>query len=85
MQLYFSGRFDRAFHKLTRKDKGLVDRVTKILDLLRKNPFHPSLKLHKLEGTDEYSVSVNYNLRLIFKWEDSNIYITNIGSHEEVY
>lgn len=52
--------------------------------LFRKNPFHPSLRLHKLKGKLDglWSISVDMKYRIIFKpLENGVILFVSIGMH----
>ena len=52
--------------------------------LLKENPFHPSLRLHKLKGKLKgmWSISIDKKFRLIFKPQgDGKILFINIGVH----
>ena len=54
-------------------------------ELLRFNPFHPSLKTHKLHGSfsNLYAISVNYQYRIVFRFINKNIvYFYDIGTHD---
>jgi mRNA-degrading endonuclease YafQ of YafQ-DinJ toxin-antitoxin module len=61
----------------------------KTLQLVELNPFHPSLRLHKLKGrhSDLHSVSINlsYRITIEFLIEGRTIIPVAIGSHDEVY
>ncbi len=52
------------------------------------DPFHPSLRLHPLQGKlkDLHSVSIDmqYQISIEFYIEDSKIIPVNIGTHDEV-
>jgi len=54
-----------------------------------KNPYHPSLKLHKLEGrlSSLYSVSINilYRITIDFIFKKDDIIIINVGTNDEIY
>jgi len=67
----------------------LLGQYEKTLKLLELNPFHPSLRLHRLSGSlsDLHSVSINisYRITLEFLIDDGKIVLVNVGSHEEVY
>jgi mRNA-degrading endonuclease YafQ of YafQ-DinJ toxin-antitoxin module len=56
---------------------------------LELNPFHPSLRLHRLSGSlsDLHSISINisYRITLEFLIEDGKIILVNVGSHDEIY
>ncbi len=63
----------------------IADKLEKKKKIFRQNPFHPSLKTHKLKGRlkDYYSFSVNYSYRVIFKFMDEGkALFVNIGTHE---
>lgn len=56
----------------------------KVEILFKENPFHPSLRLHKLQGKLEglWSISVDKSYRIIFKVEkDGVILFISIGRH----
>lgn len=61
--------------------------------LLQNDPFHNSLKTHKLKGVldGSWACSVDYDLRIIFDFvknpdtKETEILLIDIGSHEEVY
>ena len=61
----------------------------KTLTLLEIDPYHPSLRLHKLGGKLEgvYSISINISYRIIIEFiiNDDIIVPINIGSHDDVY
>lgn len=75
--------------KFFKKHPDLLDKYSKTVTLLEVNPFHPSLRLHKLQGKQReyHSVSIDINYRIIIEFivKDSEIIPINIGSHEEVY
>jgi len=63
------------------------------LRLLVKDPFAPQLETHKLKGklSGSWACSVDYDLRIIFdfvkseKQKEYDIFLIEIGTHEEVY
>lgn len=67
----------------------LIPQYEKTLKLLELNPYHPSLRLHRLKGPlhDLHSVSINigYRITLEFLIDDGMIIPVNVGSHDEVY
>jgi len=85
--------FKRSFKRLVKKNPQLQDRILAVLELLGNDPFHPSLKSHKLTGKLEglWSCSVAYDCRIIFAFKNDEetgndlIVLTDIGSHDEVY
>ena len=75
--------------KFLKKHKDLKERYCKVITLLEIDPYHPSLRLHKLSGKLEmlHSVSLNmqYRITMEFTIEEGKIIPVNIGTHEEVY
>ena len=63
------------------------------LKLLSGNPFHPSLKTHKLKGklSGAWACTVEYDCRIIFDFQNNSdtgekeILLIDVGSHDEVY
>ena len=79
--------FIKKAHKLLKKYPELDPKLSKVLDLLQKNPFLRSLKTHSLTGKlkGKYACSLSSKLRIVFNLSDNNIHLLNIGSHDEVY
>ena len=75
--------------KFCKRHPDLLGQYEKTLKLLELNPFHPSLRLHRLSGSlsDLHSISINisYRITLEFLIEDGKIILVNVGSHDEVY
>ena len=84
-QLVFSSAFERQLKKLVRKNPKLKNKASKVLKLLRKNINHPLLKLHKLSGENNWSVSVGHSIRLVIHLEKNKIFCLRVGTHDEVY
>ena len=86
MKVLVSPYFKRKYRKLAKKDRSLSRVLDKKISLFKRNKNYPSLRLHKLEGkTEEWSISIKGNLRIIFKYVKEGIYITDIGPHDQVY
>ena len=75
--------------KFAKRHPDLLAQYEKALKLLKLNPFHPSLRLHRLSGSlsDLHSISINisYRITLEFLIEDGKIILVNVGSHDEIY
>ncbi|MDQ1340109.1 MAG: toxin HigB [Campylobacterota bacterium] len=85
-------RTDEYFKKLKKfikKHPDVLDRYIKTIELLEVDPFHPSLRLHKLEGKLRvyHSVSINMKYRVVIDFiiKDKEIIPIDIGAHDEVY
>ena len=56
------------------------------LDMLTKNPQHPSLRNKTIKGTiDTWEFSINKNYRCIYRKEQEEIYILAIMKHEDAF
>ena len=75
--------------KFFKKHPNLLDRYEKTIKLMELDPFHPSLRLHKLKGllAEYYSISISMQYRIIIEFviEDKQIILINIGTHDKVY
>lgn len=87
MNIYPSKGFLRAYKKIIKRKPNLKEKIKSKTKLFELNPLHPSLKLHKLRGKqiDNWSISVEEDLRLIFTYVPDGIILIDIGKHEEVY
>jgi mRNA-degrading endonuclease YafQ of YafQ-DinJ toxin-antitoxin module len=87
--LVFTPSYTRRAAKFIRKHPALLQPYRKTLELLELNPFHPSLRLHKLKGPldDLHSVSItlSYRITLEFLIAGKTMIPVNVGPHDEVY
>lgn len=72
-----------------KRHSDLIRAYEKTLLLLEKNPLHPSLRLHRLEGKLKHlhSVSINMKYRVTLELiiQEEEIILIDIGSHDQVY
>jgi addiction module RelE/StbE family toxin len=66
--------------------------IENTLRLLAQDPFAPRLETHKLKGklSGSWACSTGYDLRIIFDFvkkekQEDNIFLIEIGTHDEVY
>lgn len=85
LRLRLTDSFEREFVKITKGNATLKKKVVKTLYLVTQNPKHPSLRLHKLEGENYWSISVNMSVRILVLFESDIVYTYHIGKHEDVY
>ncbi len=54
------------------------------IELFEQDPYNSSLKTHKLHGRlkDDYSFSVNYSYRIIFRLPRDEALFLEIGTHD---
>lgn len=72
--------------KLKKRYPDLPVLIDNIVALYLENPRNSKLKLHKLSNENNYwSMSLKYDLRLLFTFKQDEIIIVDIGSHDEVY
>ena len=88
-RIVFTESYDKKARKFIKLHPELFPQYVKTLELLESNPFHPSLRLHKLKGRLKqlHSVSINIAYRIILEFilKDDMIIPIDIGSHDEVY
>jgi mRNA-degrading endonuclease YafQ of YafQ-DinJ toxin-antitoxin module len=79
--------FDRAVRDLLRKFPHYGDKISKVIDTLKKDIFDPSLKTHKLHGKlkNLYACWVSYDQRIIFSFSNNRVTLITIGSHDQIY
>ena len=77
----FTHRFQKHFKPLAAQEK---KQLMKKLQLLAKNPAHPSLRTKRIQGTDDlFESSVNMDIRIIWHFENNEMIILgDIGHHD---
>ncbi len=88
-ELIFTQKYEKKAKKFFKKHPELKEKYKKTINFMQINPNHPSLRLHKLQGSLQnfYSVSIDMSYRIVidFVIVDKKIFLIDIGSHEEVY
>jgi len=88
-RLIFPAPYQKKEKVFLRKHPNLRERYFKTLRLLEQDPFHPSLRLHplqgKLTGLHSASMSMQYRITLELEVRHNEIVLINISSHGEVY
>ena len=88
-KLVFPDSYIRRARKFLKKHPEIHGQYRKALELFEFNPYHPSLKLHSLQGnlSGLSSVSINISYRIVLELiiEGNEILLINIGKHEQVY
>ncbi len=84
MRVTASSRFLRKAKKLREPRPSLLRAA---LRRFAADPQDPLLHTHKLKGdlSDYWSFSVDDDLRVLFRWHGENVFLVNIGTHDEVY
>ncbi len=88
-KLVFTESYTRRAIRFIRKHPEVRQHYEKTLQLLELDPFHPSLRLHKLKGRlselHAVSITLSYRITLEFLIEGRTIIPVAIGSHDDVY
>ncbi len=93
-QLAWSPKSLRAFKRMVRQNPQLRPLIEETLEQLVEDPFHPTLKTHKLSGefAGIWACSINYSCRILFEFvanpeasEEEAILLLNLGDHDDVY
>ena len=82
MEITYAASFLRKFKNL---EEELGDEIVEKTALFRSRANHRTLKVHKLHGelSNYLSFSVNYRVRIVFRWiTKNNAFFTAIGDHD---
>ena len=89
IEIRFAQSYEKKAIKFFKKHRGIYPQYKKAIELLRNDPYHPSLRLHKLQGKlQRYSsVSINMQYRIVIDFiiRDEVIILVDVGSHDDVY
>ena len=85
MSIFYTNHFLRRLKRYYKKKPQLRQQVAKQVELLEKNPQHPSLRMHKLVGkrTQQLAIWIEGNLRITFIVEGEDYVLTDIITHDE--
>jgi len=76
----FTSQFLRKFHKLTKQEPSLKQRIRSKVKQLVKDPFYPSLSTHKYKN--DYSSKITGDIRMIWNFTAENeVTLFNLGGH----
>lgn len=79
--IHYNDDFLRQFKAIT---KHVQKKACKCEKLFRENPFHPSIRLHKLKGKLDglWSISIDMKYRIIFEpLDDGVVLFISVGMH----
>ena len=87
--ILYTASYESKAKKFLLKHPELKNQYIKTLKLLELNPYHPSLRLHKvnLNRKEIYSISINisYRITMDFYIDEEKIILLNIGDHDSIY
>ena len=88
-RLIYTDSYLRRARKFLKMRPQILGQYEKTLQLLELNPYHPSLRLHGLQGSlgGLSSVSINMSYRIVLELilQDRDIILVDIGHHDHVY
>ena len=88
IKLTWDESFKRIYKKKIKKRPELRELFWKKIELFTVEPFHKSLRTHKLTGklSSLWAFSIDYDTRLIFEFvNEDEVSLVDFGSHDEVY
>jgi addiction module RelE/StbE family toxin len=80
--------FKRAYKRRVKKNEQLKQQFWTAMALFQEDPFHPSLKTHKLTGRLKglWAFTVSYDHRVVFTFlSQDEVLFVDVGTHDEVY
>lgn len=88
-QLIFTAQYNKRATRFLKHHPDLEKQYLKTLQLLERNPHHPSLRLHalsgRLQGLHSISINLSYRITLELLIQDEEIIPVNVGDHDVVY
>ncbi len=88
INLIWGSSFKRAYKKVATANPELKPKIAQALETFAGNPFHPSLRTHKLSGKLKglWAFVVAYDCRVVFQFlDEQDVLLIDIGKHDEVY
>ena len=86
--LIFTESYEIKARKFLKKHPEVLGQYEKALKLLELNPYHPSLRIHKvnIQGDEVFSISINISYRITIDLliDKMEIIPINIGSHDDI-
>ena len=87
--IIYTESYEQKARKFLKKHPELKGQYEKTLKLLELNPYHPSLRLHKvnIQGNEVFSISINISYRITIDLliDELEVIPLNIGSHDDAY
>ncbi len=88
-RILYTHSYNRKAARFLNHHRNLADQYGKTLKLLEIDPFHPSLRLHRLKdrlsALHSVSINISFRITLEFLLDEKIIIPVNVGKHEEVY
>ena len=88
-EIVYTKKYEKRLERFLKQHPTVYTQYDKTIKILKANPHHPSLRLHKLKGPlkEFHSVSINMNYRITIEFiiQDHLIIPVMIGSHDQTY
>jgi len=88
-RLVFPDSYLRRAKKFLKKHPQVRNQYQKTLELLELNPYHPSLRLHSLQGRlsglSSVSITMSYRIVLEMVIQEHDIILIDLGHHNQIY
>ena len=87
-KIVWDAGFKKSYRKKIRHSEDLKKKFWKNMRLFSEDPFHKSLRTHKLTGKLDglWAFSIDYDTRVIFSFlSDGDVLLVDFGGHDEVY
>ena len=87
-RLVYSHSYVKRAKKFLHRHPDVRSQYQKTLELLEIDPYHPSLRLHKLQGRlgalSSVSINLRYRILLAMVIQAKEIILVDIGTHDQV-
>ena len=82
-----SAYFEKKLKKFVSAHPELRSRIIETVNALLVDPLSRKYKAHKLSGSLSacYGVSIGFGYHIVYIFDNDNLYLLNIGSHDDVY
>jgi len=88
-RLVYTAQYEKRARRFLKSHPDIEPQYLKTLKLLAINPFHPSLRLHRLAGRlsslHSISITLSYRITLEFLINGNDIVPIDVGDHDTVY
>jgi len=88
-RIIYTPGYNKRAASFLKRHPDLLPHYEKTLRLLELDPFHPSLRLHRLQGPlkdlHSASITIRYRITLELILQGREIIPIDVGSHDEVY
>ncbi len=82
MEFIYTERFKKFYKRLSVEEKKTLQ---KKLVLMKKNPYHPSLRTKKIQGAGNiFECSITMAIRMTWQYEGESIVLRVVEDHDEV-